>query len=155
MNMIRAIDVAITQIGVAEATGRNDGIPAQRYMKGNKLAWCAGFVAYCFDVSDDPDIAENVREFWAWGTNVQSLEDKMKERGQWFGWAITPQRNDIIFFANRGRSDPGRGRHCGIVEKVEGAWVHTIEGNLGNACKRAKHKLSSNRISGYARLADL
>ena len=152
--MIHSIDIAETQVGVREKTGANDGIPSKRYMKGNKLAWCAGFQMYCNDESDDPDLAENVRDFWRF-TNVEEFENNMKERGLWFGWNILPQRNDLIFFANRGRSDLGRGRHMGIVEFVDGAWIHTIEGNLGNQVKRAKHKFVNNRITGYARICEL
>ena len=151
---MHAIDVAVTQIGIQEETGNNDGIPAQRYMRGNKLAWCAGFVLYCFEVSDDPNIHESVRDFWRY-TAVWEFEERMKARGLWFGWAIVPQPNDLIFFNNRGKSDHANSkldRHMAIVEKVDGAWVHTIEGNLGNAVKRSKHKLSSNRITGYARV---
>ncbi len=152
--MIHAIDIAETQIGVREKTGANDGIPSKRYMKGNKLAWCAGLQLYCNEHSDDPKIYESVREFWRY-TNVQEFEDRFKARGLWFGWNIRPQRNDLIFFANRGRSDLGRGRHIGIIEKVEDAWIHTIEGNLGNQVKRNRHKFINARISGYGRLCEL
>jgi len=137
-----------------EATGRNDGIPSDRYMKGNKLAWCAGFQMYCNDHSDDPKIAESVREFWRY-TNVQEFEERFKERGLWFGWSIRPQRNDLVFFANRGRSDLGRGRHIGIIERVDGAFIYTIEGNLSNKVTRDRHKITNNRITGYGRLCEL
>lgn len=152
--MIHIADVAESQVGIEEATGQNDGIPANRYMRGNKLAWCGGFVCYCSDNSDDPKLAGTVKKFWSWGTNVQRMEDKLKSVGMWMGWRVRPQRNDIIFFANRGRSDPGRGRHVGIVTGVDETHVHTVEGNTGNAVKRASYKLTDKRITGYGRVVD-
>ena len=157
---MKAIDVAIKEIGVKEATGKNDGIPAQRYSRGDALPWCASFLLYCFDFADEdlaiwdtgkgPGIGPK-SDFWKL-RSVEAMEEYMKERGCWFGWNITPRRNDVIFFATRGRSDAGAGRHVGIVEQVKGAWVYTIEGNVGNKVSRQKHKLSSNRITGYARV---
>lgn len=150
--MLQTVDVAESQIGVQEKTGNNDGIPAQRYMRGNKLAWCAGFVCWSNDNSDDPKIANSVKKFWGWGTNVASLLRKMKDTGQYFGWAIEPQRNDLIFFGDRGHSDAGPGMHVGIVTSVDETHVYTVEGNLSNQVKRAKHKRSDSRIVGYARI---
>ncbi len=150
--MLHTVDVAESQFGIQEDTGNNDGIPAKRYMRGSKLPWCCGFICWSNDNSDDPKIANTVKKFWSWGTNVRSLEEKMMKTGQWYGKAITPERNDLIFFKTRGQSDPGRGRHVGIVTHVDDAYVYTIEGNLGNAVKRGKYKRSSARISGYAKI---
>lgn len=157
---MRAIDVAIRELGVKEATGRNDGIPAKRYSRGDELPWCASFIMYCFDAADEDlaiwDSGKGAgigpkSDFWRL-RSVQTMEEYLKGRGCWFGWNITPQRNDIVFFATRGRSDPGRGRHVGIIEEVDGVWIHTIEGNLSNAVRRTKHKIKNNRITGYARV---
>lgn len=157
---MKAIDIARRELGIKEATGKNDGIPAQKYMKGEQLPWCAGFLLYCFDVADEDlavwDSGKGAgigpkSDYWKL-RSVQGMEDYMKDRGCWFGWNITPQPNDIVFFATRGRSDPGRGRHVGIVEEIKGGNLYTIEGNTGNAVKRQPHKLNSSRITGYARV---
>ena len=160
--MIHAIDVAISQLGVHEETGDNDGIPAERYMRGDELAWCAGLLLFCFDESDnppiwddfDPDTVNDARRYWKLRA-VQSMEDWLKEVGLWFGWRMKPQTNDIIFFASRGRSDAAAGgRHVGIVESVSDTMVSTIEGNLGNEVKRAIHSLDDRRITGYGRVGN-
>ena len=161
-SMIHAINVAITQLGIHEDTGKNDGIPAERYMRGDELAWCAGFVLYCFDESDDPDLWDvglgpnegKDSDYWKL-RNVATMESYMKDRGVWLGWNVPPQRNDIIFFANRGRSDPGSGRHVGIVEGLDGSTVRTIEGNVGNKVARLRHERSDDRITGFARIAPI
>ena len=42
-----------SQIGVREATGRNDGKQVELYLKsvglGKGYAWCSAFVRWCFD----------------------------------------------------------------------------------------------------------
>lgn len=42
-----------SQLGVREATGKNDGVQVETYLKSVKLgkgyAWCAAFVKWCFD----------------------------------------------------------------------------------------------------------
>ena len=153
-----AIDIAITQLGVHEATGSNDGIPAERYMRGDKLAWCAGLMQYCNDESDDPDVARNTKEYYEM-RNVRAFEDTMMARGIWFGRNIRPRRNDFIFFGDRGDSDKAQGKfragHIGIVEKVENGYIHTIEGNTSNKVARRKYKIGHARITGFARVVDL
>lgn len=151
-----AIDIALEQLGVAEATGNNDGIPAKRYMRGDKLAWCAGFCLYCNDESADPDVARDTHEYYDMRL-VQNFEDVMKKRGVWMGRNIQPRRNDFIFFGDRMASDPSkfRGRHMGMVEKVENGMIHTIEGNTSNKVARRKYAVGHAKITGFARVIDL
>jgi hypothetical protein len=155
-----ALEIAQREIGIHEATGKNDGIPAKKYMRGDKLAWCAGFVLYCFDESDSVDVWDagldgaegDDSDYWKL-RNVDTMEKFLKERGVWFGWNLPPEPGDIIFFADRGGSDPSKsGRHVGIVESFDGAAIVTVEGNLGNAVKRGLHDCDSPRITGFARL---
>lgn len=143
----RALSLAQSQVGVREATGNNDGIPAQRYSDGRREPWCANFVAWTFRQSGNP-LPGNQRRL----ASVQYMEDQMKANNQWFPrGAQTPKPGDVIFFANRGNSDAGPGRHVGIVEKVENGRVYTIEGNSGNAVARRSYPLDHPRISGYGR----
>ena len=39
--------------------------------------------------------------------------------------------------------------HVGIVEKVEGGRVYTIEGNSGDACERNRYPIGDDQIWGY------
>lgn len=140
-----ALNAARSQLGVREATGRNDGLPANRYSNGRREPWCANFVAWSFRQAGTP-LPGNQRSL----ASVQYMEDQMKANGMFHRG--TPQPGDIIFFANRGGSDAGRGRHVGIVEKVENGRVHTIEGNSSNAVRRRSYALNNPRISGYGRV---
>ena len=154
--MFTPADVAETQLGIHEDTGHNDGVPADRYMRGDELAWCAGFVLWCYDISDVEDLATSTKDYYKM-RNVQKFEDEMKRRGLWFGRRFHQyvRRDDVIFYRDRGSSDKGAGRHVGIVTS-EGcrnlfSKIDSVEGNLGDAVKRATHKIDDDRITGFAR----
>lgn len=140
-----ALGAAQSQIGVREATGNNDGVPAQRYSNGRREPWCANFVAWSFRQAGHP-LPGNQRSL----AGVQYMENQMKANGMFHRG--TPQPGDIIFFANRGGSDAGGGRHVGIVERVENGRVHTVEGNSSNSVRRRSYDLNNSRISGYGRV---
>lgn len=150
--MINAVDVALSQLGVHEATGKNDGVPAERYMHGDKLAWCAGFVLWCNANSDDENFAATTAEHYAM-RSVTTFIEVMKRKGLFLPKASVPLRNDVVFFGNTD-SDVGiKGSHVGVVEAVdvEACWFTSIEGNYGNKVQRVKHLLHESTIVGWAR----
>jgi hypothetical protein len=156
---VLAIDHAITQIGVKEATGRNDGIPAERYNHGDELPWCAAFVVWCFKQAGTP-IHTTRGEEWTF-RSVDNMREALTARGYQFGRRLRPRRNDLIFFempSMRGDTKPSpTPKHVGIVERVQKqngtVYVHTIEGNTGNAVKRRVYQMTDPRIVCYARPA--
>ena len=58
-----------------------------------------------------------------------------------------PQPGDQIFFTYR----PGEISHTGIVEKVDGETVTTIEGNTSDMVARRTYQLGDSRIAGFGR----
>ena len=136
------LDVARSQLGVRERTGRNDGVPAQRYANGRREPWCADFVSWVHRQAGK-QIPGNQRSL----ASVQHMEDQMKKHGMFH--KNNPKPGDVIFFKNRGGSDRGSGRHVGIVERVANGRVYTIEGNSGNMVRRRSYPLGLRRISGY------
>lgn len=64
----------------------------------------------------------------------------------WKRGKYTPLPGDIVFFDwnHNGGLD-----HVGIVEKVSGEYIYTIEGNSSNRVARRKYKLTSKDINGY------
>lgn len=63
----------------------------------------------------------------------------------------TPESGYIIFFDwpdEYGVQDVSSD-HVGIVEKVEGGRVYTIEGNSGDACERNSYPIGNYQILGY------
>lgn len=158
--MIHAIDVAISQLGVYEETGNNDGVPAERYMRGDKLAWCAGFVLWCYDQSDDPDIWD---DFDASTTNDARRYWRLRAVARMIEWAhkmkvfiepnVHPFPNDVIFYGSRSGSDPGPGSHVGIVRSFDGIWIQTVEGNLADKVRPRQVRHGRSDVLGYARFA--
>lgn len=59
----------------------------------------------------------------------------------------TPEPGDVIFFNYNGNIN-----HQGIVEKVSGGTVYTIEGNSSDSVARRSYSISAkSRIAGYGR----
>lgn len=145
------LETAQTQIGVQELTGNNDGVPASRYMRGDKLAWCAGFVLWCLEQSGDKRIAPNDKEHYRCRL-VRTLILRSKEIGLHRDKGYQPKPGDLIFFGNGAVSDVGRrGNHVGIVEGFcDVKVVHTIEGNTSNKVARRSYPHLDGRIIGYA-----
>lgn len=73
-----------------------------------------------------------------------------QERGLWQDNTYIPNPGDIIFFNWDGDSLVD---HVGIVEKVEGGRVYTIEGNSNNACRQNRYSLGYSGIYGYGILS--
>lgn len=148
---IYAIDVALSQLGVHEKTNKNDGIPAERYMKGDALAWCAGFALFCNETSDDPNIARTLVEHYRM-RRVSVFMRVARERRMWVEQGH-PVANDFVFFDLLSDVDI-EGSHMGIVEHVDlkTKRVHTIEGNTSNKVARRDYRLDARAILGYARV---
>ncbi|GIW72830.1 MAG: hypothetical protein KatS3mg102_2372 [Planctomycetota bacterium] len=141
-NRIGALQAALTQIGVREASGNNDGVPARRYSGGREVPWCANFVSWAFRQAGTPLPGNQ----WSLGS-CDYMMNQLKQNGVWFdrGQGM-PQPGDIIMFGR-----PGDATHVGIVERVEGGRVYTVEGNSGNRVARRSYDLDSSRILGYGR----
>lgn len=152
MGMIKASDVALSQVGVSESGGENCGIPAERYMRGDELAWCAGFALWCNANSDDVKVARTDAEYYRMRL-VQNFEDEMKARGWWLPPTAEPQEGDFVFCQTRGESDPGKGRHMGIATAFKDGYVETVEGNSGNRVAQRRYKHGDSYITGYGRPA--
>ena len=106
-----------------------------------RVEWCAIFVSWVADQCGYLDSGvlpkmEGVRPYVDW----------FIERGQWQGRGYEPMPGDIIFFD--WESD-GLADHVGIVEKVDGGFVYTIEGNAGDMCTCCTYEQNSNLIFGY------
>lgn len=137
-------------LGIREATGNNDGVPATRYNRGEVgHAWCASFCLFCAQHADGvADVAPTTKKYYDMRA-VTGFEEEMHRLGWWWPAIAVfdpttaraaPAPGDFIMYANRGGSDLARrgGRHMGIVESYDPATkvLVTIEGNMGNTIKR-------------------
>ena len=71
-----------------------------------------------------------------------------KEKNIWMERGSTPKPGDAILFdwGADGNSD-----HIGIVEKVEGGKITTIEGNSSDSVKRNSYEINSSKILGFVK----
>lgn len=151
VKLSRLLDIARKQLGVKEETGNNDGEPSRRYAGGRKEPWCAHFVAWLYrnvNSGIPGDIIPTEKQHNPLAS-VTFMEQVFKDHD----WHYRePKPGDVVFFATRGQSDAGRGRHCGIVEMVDSKHFSTIEGNLSNSVRRVTHSLDSLRVTGFGRM---
>ena len=149
---MKILDIAISQIGVSEPSGDDRYI--QYYNKltgskfGNTVSWCAMFVTYC---AREAGVSTDIIPNFASCTLARTW---FKNHGVWHtpdGFA--PQAGDIIMFD---WDLSGNCDHVGLVEKVVGGNVYTIEGNTKggyakDGVRRKMYAKGYNRIAGYAR----
>lgn len=128
------------ELGVREKTGHNDGLRVEQYLHAVGLRkgdpWCAAFVCWVFDKSRianphtgwTPHLFPKEKVIWQRKTLVQT-GGKLRK----LNTPVLPQRGDVfgIWF-------PGKARiaHAGFVDRWEGTWVITVEGNTNEAGSR-------------------
>ncbi len=115
------LEIAASQVGTREATGKNDGEQVEKYLQytGNRKgeAWCASFVSWAFAQAG----LRQPRTAWSPALFPYSRIVKGAAKARVFG----------IYFANKGRI-----AHAGLVEDYKGSWLYTIEGNTNIAGSR-------------------
>lgn len=113
--------IAKNELGVRELSGHNDGPRVAAYLRytgveqGNP--WCAAFVSWVFGQ------AGYAAPRTAWSPALFPLSKRTKQ--------INPAVVFGIYFSHLKRI-----AHCGLVERQEGDWLITIEGNTNIAGSR-------------------
>lgn len=130
------VAVAISQIG------NINGEPYWSwYGWETRVAWCACFVSWC--ANECGYIEAGIIPMFAWCPyGVQWFQD----RALWQDNSYIPEPGDIIFFD---WEQDGVCDHVGIVEYVEGEYVHTVEGNTSNSVARRTYRIGSVSVFGY------
>ena len=115
------------------------------------VAWCDMFVDWCFIQAYGLTQAKKLLN--GWSAYCPTSAQYFKNIGRYF--RTNPKPGDVIFF-----HDGTEICHTGIVEKVEGSFVYTIEGNTsdgatvipnGGAVCNKRYYLTYSRIDGYGR----
>jgi len=118
---LNILTIAQSQLGVRERTGNNDGQAVEQYLNyvGFKIGapWCAAFVSWVFGSAgcEQPNTA--------WSPALFPLQKQTTE--------VKPATVFGIYFPSLKRI-----AHCGFVERLDGHWVITIEGNTNVAGSR-------------------
>lgn len=120
------------------------------------FAWCDVFVDWCFIETFGVELALKLlcQPQKSTGAGCTYSAQFYKAAGR---WQTGPQPGDQIFFTKDGGKNSN---HTGIVERVDGEKVYTIEGNTssasgvvanGGAVCRKSYALSSASIMGFGR----
>ena len=131
------------------------------FYRGSKQGypWCDVFVDWCFvqaygklaalKMTFQPTVSKNNA-----GAGVKWSRKYYEQKGQFFH---SPQVGDQIFFGTYGSET-----HTGLVYKVDGSRVYTVEGNTsgasgvvanGGGVFKKSYPISHGRICGYGRPA--
>lgn len=168
--MITPADVAISQIGVHEATGHNDGVPSERYQtdpfwtparpeseRVRQVAWCSLELEWCYRTSDWGSFCGTRGEWWS-AANALNVGHMLDDRG-WRVGIEDVQPSDIIIWERRLESDRKTGHgagHAGMAVATTPIPLHvvTVEGNIGNAVKPMLRDLSLPGLFGVFRMPE-
>ena len=122
------VDNALADVGVLEATGKNDGPEVEKYLKhvhlGKGYAWCAAFVCYHLSGCE----VSNPRS--AWSPKVESGGRRVWSPRK----AVRPPLPGDVFSVYY--SNLGRVGHVGFVTGLDGAYINTVEGNTSGPGSR-------------------
>ena len=112
----------------------------------SRVDWCACFVSWCANECGYLDTGA-IPRFANCSTGIRWF----RERGLWQDRDYEPRPGDLIFFDwdDEDEGQDGAADHVGIVEKVDGGIVYTVEGNSGDACKIKSYPLDYACIKGY------
>ena len=114
------------------------------YGFGSRVEWCCCFVSWCANECGYID-AGVVPKY----SVVDDGVNWFKSKGQWIDGSAEPLPGMIIFFDWEYDGLDGSGDHTGIVEKVEGGRVYTIEGNASDKCQELSYSVGYHEILGY------
>lgn len=129
------IDVAIGELGYKEQGSNHTKYG--KWIGADGLAWCHSFVSWCaYKAGASTSVFPKTAS-----TDVGMAWFKKKGRFKAKG-KYTPKRGDVVYFKT-GRS------HVGLVEKVKGNTLHTIEGNTSDKVARRTYSLNDPTITGY------
>ena len=145
----KLIAVAANEVGYHEG-GNNwhkyagDMITAYGWNTQNQ-PWCDVFADWCFVKAFGASAASKMtyQPIGGFSALCRASAGFYKTNG---AWSKTPEPGDQIFMIYDGGIN-----HTGIVEKVSGGVVHTIEGNSSDMVKRGAYAIGTSIIAGYGR----
>lgn len=152
----KVIGYAVSQVGVTETPkGSNKNkfaemidkeFPDFYNGKKNGAAWCDVFVDACFLTcfGEDETLRLLCQPKKSCGAGCKFSAGYFKTKKQFHN---TPEVGDQIFFYD----SKNEINHTGIVYKVEGGYVYTVEGNSGDEVKTHRYSTSNKKIAGYGR----
>lgn len=131
------VEIALSQVGNV------GGEPYWRWYGFNsRIEWCAVFVSWVANQAGYIDKGI-VPKFTTCRTQGVPW---FKNKGLWRAPGYIPKSGDIIFFDWQ---QDGLADHVGIVERVEGNKIYTVEGNSDDAVKRNNYTINNRSTYGF------
>jgi hypothetical protein len=130
--------------GVREQPPRsNGGAAVLAITDGHAEAWCADFVSFAYWRSGQP-LTGGLSGGWRIA-GALALRDWFAVRGRWTPRALaSPAPGDAVYFT---------WDHVGLVRRLDGGTLETIEGNAGDAVRLRRYPAwrQDVRIDGFGR----
>ena len=151
------VKVAEMQLGYVEST-RNyivvDGVKQGYTRYGAWFGqpydeWCAMFVSFCLNFAQIP------KEVMPYDDGTTRMVKKLEERELYrpADGEYTPKPGDLVFFC-QSNDEQRRAGHVGIVYKVTGDTLTTIEGNFVPSVRSFEYPLDYELIIGYGEMPE-
>ncbi len=148
------LDSKTGNAGSNNYTKYNRDMKAWAKSAGLNDQWCQNFVDWCFVTAFGLELAKKL--IYTFTNYTPSGSGAFKKKGRYIKRGSgKPKRGDVIYFYS---SSKGRIGHVGIVYKVSGNTVYTIEGNTsgastlvtnGGGVRKKSYSMSSSYIDGY------
>lgn len=139
--------LAIIRTAAAEVgyqAGKNDATKYGAWYGLDHNPWCMMFVSWCAACCGISQSVIPKMAYCPYAVVWFQSRGRFVKRG-----AAAPQPGDVIFFTEDGAT----ASHVGLVERVEGGQVHTIEGNSSDRVLRRSYSLTNSYILGWGRPA--
>ncbi|GII17512.1 CHAP domain-containing protein [Planomonospora parontospora] len=138
------LEVVVAELGYRERPGQHTkfgewySTAVVRDPQYRTAPWCDMFIAWA---ADKADVADYVGRF-AWTPS----------HARWFetngAWSAEPEPGALVFFDWSGGDDIKGVDHVGIVERVDGGTIHTIEANVDRVWLKRKVR-DQEKVVGY------
>ncbi len=145
MTIEEIIKRAEAEVGTKESPAGSNDVKYNtwyygRHVSGSAYPWCMVFMSWLFRDANLFPKSASCANTGSW----------FKSKGQWHG---SPQPGDLIFF--KYGTNSRWTNHVGLVVKVEGSKIYTIEGNTSKTSDdnggAVMHRVRSSNIVGFGR----
>ncbi len=148
---VRALEVAISQIGRGEEGGNNRGPDVEKYIHPARPPqnWCGGFASWCYEAAAG-ELGAPLP--FARSLGAKRLGANVAAVGRRFTDPTEARPGDLMVF-HRGAHGSWMG-HVAMVDDavIDGPCVPTIEGNAGPKVKRWVRSVDRDRFAWFASL---
>lgn len=111
---------------------------------GYQGGWCTTFVLWCYNQADKSLGTSLYGSVIPSGGNCNSMISWYENKGRYHkhGDGYTPKAGDLVFFDWSGN---GSSQHVGIVDRISGSTVYTVEGNCSGQVKAREYTANGSK----------